>query len=155
MGKHRLILIAILALVVAVVVVIVKIPMQLGSDLCGGSQLTLAVQPMEQILKIAEREPEAVQWVIENRANGLSASEAIVQSSGQDQLLAQLPRIGDPAQAQRVLGGGAQLEFCQQKPNAEGNFQAVSQVAQWHEIQQTLLSKSTDTDAMATNTESL
>ncbi|NEP19454.1 MAG: hypothetical protein F6J97_21610, partial [Leptolyngbya sp. SIO4C1] len=41
-------------------------------------------------------------------------SEAVVQSAGQDQLIVQLPGVSDPEQAERVLGGTAQLEFRKQ-----------------------------------------
>jgi len=38
------------------------------------------------------------------------ASEAVVQTVGQDQILP-VARVSDPQQAERVLGGTAQLEF--------------------------------------------
>jgi preprotein translocase subunit SecD len=36
----------------------------------------------------------------------------------------QLPGVTDPGQAERILGGTAQLEFQEQKPGTEGQFQA-------------------------------
>ncbi|MEM8805615.1 MAG: protein translocase subunit SecD, partial [Cyanobacteria bacterium P01_G01_bin.38] len=111
MGKQRLILASILALAIAAVVVILRVETQLGLDLRGGSQLTIQVQPTEEITQITERELEAVQRVVEGRVNGLGVSEAVVQSAGQDQLIVQLPGVSDPEQAERVLGGTAQLEF--------------------------------------------
>jgi preprotein translocase subunit SecD len=51
-------------------------------------------------------------------------SEALVQTVGQNKILVQLPGVTDPTQAERILGGTAQLEFRQQKPGTEGEFQA-------------------------------
>jgi preprotein translocase subunit SecD len=155
MGKQRLILAAILALAVAAAVVIWQVPTNLGLDLRGGSQLTLQVQTTEQVPDITDRELEAVQRVIENRVNGLGVSEAVVQSAGQDQLLVQLPGVSDPAQAQRVLGGTAQLEFRTQKPNTEGQLRAIDQLIQQAEVQQELLLQSGDEAAIAKNTAEL
>ncbi|MGD1898672.1 MAG: protein translocase subunit SecD [Phormidesmis sp.] len=130
MGKQRLILASLLALVIAAIVIIVQIPTQLGLDLRGGTQLTMQVQPTEDIPNVGERELAAVQAVIENRVNGLGVSEAVVQSVGQDQLSIQLPGVSDPEKAERVLGGTAQLEFRSQKPETEGELLALQSVAQ-------------------------
>ncbi|MDV3352837.1 protein translocase subunit SecD [Leptolyngbyaceae cyanobacterium CCMR0082] len=136
MGKQRSMLVVIVGLAIAAVFTIVQLPTQLGLDLRGGSQLTLQVLTNEQVTQISERELEAVQRVIENRVNGLGVSEAIVQSSGQDQLLIQLPGVSDPAQAQRVLGGTAQLEFRSQRPGTEGQLRAISDIVNQQELEQ-------------------
>ncbi|NEP59954.1 MAG: protein translocase subunit SecD [Symploca sp. SIO2G7] len=136
MGKQRSMLVVIVGLAIAAVFTIVQLPTQLGLDLRGGSQLTLQVLTNEQVTQISERELEAVQRVIENRVNGLGVSEAIVQSSGQDQLLIQLPGVSDPAQAQRVLGGTAQLEFRAQQPGTDGELRAILDIVNQQEVQQ-------------------
>lgn len=128
MGKQRLILASLLALTIAAVVIIVQIPTQLGLDLRGGTQLTMQVQPTEKVPNIGERELAAVQRVIENRVNGLGVSEAVVQSVGQDQLSIQLPGVSDPDQAERVLGGTAQLEFRNQKAGSEAEIGALQTI---------------------------
>lgn len=151
MGKQRLILAAILALTIAAAVVIVQVPTRLGLDLRGGSQLTIQVQPTEQVQQITERELEAVQRVVEGRVNGLGVSEAVVQSAGQDQLVVQLPGVSDPQQAERVLGGTAQLEFRTQQPNTEGQLQAIQQVIQQQLLQQELLRDGGDAEAIQQN----
>jgi preprotein translocase subunit SecD len=155
MGKQRLILAAILALTIAAAVVIVQVPTRLGLDLRGGSQLTIQVQPTDQIPQITERELEAVQRVVEGRVNGLGVSEAVVQIAGQDQLVVQLPGVSDPQQAERVLGGTAQLDFRKQKPNTEGQVQAIQQVIQQAQVQQELLRSSSDAEAIQKNQEAL
>ncbi|MEL7521550.1 MAG: protein translocase subunit SecD [Cyanobacteria bacterium J06649_5] len=151
MGKQRLILASLLALVIAAVVLIVQVPTQLGLDLRGGTQLTMQVQPNEQIPRVGERELAAVQRVIENRVNGLGVSEAVVQSVGQDQLSIQLPGVSDPEQAERVLGGTAQLEFRNQNPGTEGELSALSTIAQQQQIEQITLQAAGDAEAIAAN----
>lgn len=132
MGKYRVWLGVILALTIAAVAVITQVPTQLGLDLRGGSQLTLQVQPTEAIPNISERELEAVQTVVEGRVNGLGVSEAVVQQLGNDQLLVQLPGVSDPQQAERVLGGTAQLEFRAQRPGTERQLPIENQILQEH-----------------------
>ena len=46
----------------------------------------------------------------------------------QTKFLIQLPGVSDPAQAERVLGGTAQLEFRSQKPGTDGQLLAERQV---------------------------
>lgn len=111
MGRQRSLLALILVLVIAAVVVLVKIPVRLGLDLQGGSQITIQVKTTKDLPKITERELDAVRKVMEERVNGLGVSEAVVQTAGEDQILVQLPGIDNPQQAERVLGGTAQLDF--------------------------------------------
>lgn len=120
MQKQRLILGLILLLVAAAITVLVKMPMRLGLDLQGGSQLTIEAKPTKDIPKISEPELESIKKVIENRVNGLGVSEPLVQTMGNRQILVQLPGVSDPQEAEKVLGGTAQLDFREQKPDTEG-----------------------------------
>ena len=151
MSKQRSILAALLALVIAAVVIITNVPTQLGLDLRGGTQLTMQVMPNEQITQVGERELAAVQRVIENRVNGLGVSEAVVQSVGQDQLSIQLPGVSDPEQAERVLGGTAQLEFRNQKQGTEGQLAALQRIAQQQLLEQQALLGTDNAEAIAAN----
>jgi len=155
MQKQRSLLALILVLVIAAIVAIIKIPIPLGLDLQGGSQLTIQVKPSEEIKQITERELEAVQRVVENRINGLGVSEPVVQTVGQDQILVQLPGVSDPEQAERVLGGTAQLEFRQQKPGTETQLFAFQQSRQELLATQAQLRKTGDTAAIAKNQSAL
>jgi preprotein translocase subunit SecD len=119
MQRQRSLLALILVLVIAAIAVIATIPLSLGLDLRGGSQLTIQVKTTPEIQQITDRELEAVKTVVEGRINGLGVSEPIIQTVGQDKILVQLPGVNDPQQAERVLGGTAQLEFKKQKPNTE------------------------------------
>ncbi|PSN18297.1 protein translocase subunit SecD [filamentous cyanobacterium CCP5] len=132
MARQRVLLALILALTLAAIWVIYQVPTRLGLDLRGGSQLTLQVQTTAEIPEITERDLDAVQRVVEERVNGLGVSEAIVQELGSDQLLVQLPGVSDPQQAERVLGGTAQLEFRAQRQGTEGELRAEQQVLQQH-----------------------
>lgn len=155
MQRQRSLLALILVLVIAAITVIVKIPIPLGLDLQGGSQLTIQVKPSEEIKQITERELEAVERVIEGRINGLGVSEPVVQTVGQDQILVQLPGVSDPQQAERVLGGTAQLEFRQQKPGTEAQLIVEQQVRQDLLAKQAELRKSDDAAAIQKNQEAL
>jgi preprotein translocase subunit SecD len=132
MAKYQAWLGLILAFTVAAVVVITQVPTRLGLDLRGGSQLTLQVKPTATIANVGDREMEAVQSVVEGRVNGLGVSEALVQQLGNNQLLIQLPGVSDPEQAERVLGGTAQLEFRAQRQGTEGQLAVEKQVLQGH-----------------------
>ncbi|CEJ42168.1 protein translocase subunit SecD [Umezakia ovalisporum] len=122
MQRQRSLLALILLLVMAAIAVIVTIPVPLGLDLRGGSQLTIQVKPAPEMREITERDLEGVQKVVEGRVNGLGVSEPVIQTVGTDKILVQLPGVNDPEQAERVLGGTAQLEFRQQKPGTETQF---------------------------------
>ncbi|MDC0837426.1 protein translocase subunit SecD, partial [Limnoraphis robusta] len=128
MRKQRSLLFLILLLVITSLIILVRVPIRLGLDLRGGSQLTIQLQTSDDVPRIDERVLEGVQSVIENRVNGLGVSEAVVQTVGDDQILVQLPGVSDPEQAERVLGGTAQLDFREQRPGTEGELFAEIQV---------------------------
>lgn len=119
MQRQRSLLALIFVLVMAAIAVIVTIPVPLGLDLRGGSQLTIQVKPAPPKAEITERDLAGVQKVVEGRVNGLGVSEPVIQTVGTDKILVQLPGVNDPEQAERVLGGTAQLEFREQKPGTE------------------------------------
>ena len=149
MQKQRVILGLIIVLVIAAITLIVNKPMRLGLDLQGGSQLTIQVKPTKEHPDITQLDLEAVQKVIENRINGLGVSEALIQSAGNNQILVQLPGVNDPQQAERVLGGTAQLEFREQKAGTEGQLGAESAVLKAAKDQQAILKKTKSTDKQA------
>ncbi|ARV62295.1 protein-export membrane protein SecD [Nostocales cyanobacterium HT-58-2] len=125
MQRQRSLLALILVLVIAAITAIATIPVPLGLDLRGGSQLTIQVKTTPEIQQITERELEAVKRVVEGRINGLGVSEPVIQTVGADKILVQLPGVNNPEQAERVLGGTAQLEFKKQKPNTETQLFAL------------------------------
>jgi preprotein translocase subunit SecD len=153
MQRQQSLLALIIIMVIAALAVIatpgLRVP--LGLDLQGGSQLTLQVQTTPEIPKITEKELDAVLQVVENRINGLGVAESLIQKVGSDKILVQLPGVKDPEQAERVLGGTAQLEFRKQKAGTETQF--FTYIASRNEIQAKLeaLRKSNDSDAIAKN----
>ncbi|MEH2391183.1 MAG: protein translocase subunit SecD [Nostoc sp.] len=155
MQRQRSLLILILVLIIAAITVIATIPIPLGLDLRGGSQLTIQVKPSPEIPKITERELEGVKKVVEGRINGLGVSEPVIQTVSSDKILVQLPGVNDPEQAERVLGGTAQLEFRSQKPNTETQLFAFQASRSELKVKQEELRKSTDKAAIDKNQEDL
>ncbi|MBF2097541.1 MAG: protein translocase subunit SecD [Gloeomargaritaceae cyanobacterium C42_A2020_066] len=136
MARQRLLLVLILGLVICALVLLGQIPARLGLDLRGGAQLTLQVKPSADVPQVDERVIEAVQRVVENRINGLGVAEALIQRAGNNQLVVQLPGVNDPQQAERVLGGTAQLDFRAQKPGTN-----LNQIAQLVQLRDALFSQ--------------
>lgn len=124
MEKQRWLLLLIVGLVILSLVILSKLPLQLGLDLRGGAQLTIQAKPTQEVKTISDNDINAVKTVIENRINALGVSEPLVQTVGTDKVLVQLPGVTDPQQAERILGGTAQLEFRPQRQGTEGQFAA-------------------------------
>ncbi|MEJ2515706.1 MAG: protein translocase subunit SecD [Gammaproteobacteria bacterium] len=78
----------------------------------AGDDFELAVRMSEQ--QVRERQDFAIEQntiTLRNRVNELGVAEPVVQRQGLDRIVVQLPGIQDPAQAERVLGATATLEF--------------------------------------------
>ena len=125
MRRQQSLLILIFVLLVGAIVILVQLPLRLGLDLEGGSQLTIEAQPTEEVPVISDRDLDAVLLVVRNRVDGLGVSEPLVQTVGENRISVQLPGVSDPAQAERVLGGTAQLEFREQVSNPEVEAQLL------------------------------
>jgi preprotein translocase subunit SecD len=72
----------------------------------------LVARMTEQLIR--ERQDFAIQQntiTLRNRVNELGVAEPVVQRQGLDRIVVQLPGVQDPAQAERVLGATATLEF--------------------------------------------
>ncbi|GBO54279.1 protein-export membrane protein SecD [Pseudanabaena sp. lw0831] len=153
MGKQSRLLAFVLAILIGAVYLIVSHPPKLGLDLRGGAQLTLQakINPEQGINEITPRIMETAKFVVEQRINGLGVSEATILLSGNDQLIVQLPGVNDPAQAERVIGTTAQLDFRKQKKSTESELRARLQIQQAATIQREVLKNSTDQKAIAEN----
>lgn len=121
-------------------------PAKLGLDLQGGAQLTLQAlpNPEQGIDKITPRVMESARFIVQQRINGLGVSEAVVLVVGEDQLSVQLPGVSDPAQAERVIGKTAQLEFRQQRQGTEAELRARQNEAQQLNLRLKLLENAGD-----------
>ncbi|MBD2200047.1 MULTISPECIES: protein translocase subunit SecD [Calothrix] len=155
MQKQRSLLALIVVLIIAAIAVILTIPIPLGLDLRGGSQLTIQVKPTAEIKQITENELEGVKKVVEGRINGLGVSEPVIQTVGTDKILVQLPGVNDPEQAERILGGTAELEFRKQKPSTEPQLFAFRASRFELKKKQDELRNSNDAAAIAKNQEEL
>lgn len=151
MEKQRIFIILIIVLVTTAIVTLINLPLSLGLDLTGGSQLTIQLNTTEKVPEITPEKLQGVRTVISRRVNGLGVSEAVVQSVGDDRILVQLPGISDPEEAERVLGGTAQLEFKTQADNPE--VEAQIQVRQ-QELNELLLQLSSESPENAQQLES-
>lgn len=80
---------------------------RLGLDLQGGTQVLLrAVQP-----NVTRDELQTAAGVVERRVNGLGVGESVVQTSGNDRVIVELPGVANPEQAIDTLRGTGKLEF--------------------------------------------
>ncbi len=125
MQRQRLTILLIVFLLSGALTALSVLPVPLGLDLRGGAQLTLQVQTTEEVQEISPQQLNDVRRVIENRVNGLGVSEPVVQTVGGDRISVQLPGVSDPAQAERVLGGTARLEFRPQREGTQQQLQAA------------------------------
>ncbi len=119
----------------------------------GGTQLTLRLKPTKQHPTISPADRDRVQQVIAGRTNGLGIKDAYVKSVGNDRIVVQLPGVKDARQAERVLGGTAQLEFREQKAGTEEQLGAELAVLRKNQARQAALkqSKSPNKSAIAAN----
>jgi preprotein translocase subunit SecD len=76
----------------------------------GEPQLVLSLSEQE-IRSIQEYALEQNLTTIRNRVNELGVAEPLVQRQGADRIIVELPGVQDTAQAKRVLGATANLEF--------------------------------------------
>ncbi|HEY9645860.1 MAG TPA: protein translocase subunit SecD [Chroococcidiopsis sp.] len=134
---------------------IARLDTKLGLDLQGGTQLTLQLKTTDAVPEITPEKLEGVKTVVEKRINGLGVSESVVQTIGENQLLVQLPGVTDPEQAERVLGGTAQLDFREQRKGTEAQLNIEFQVQQQLLNEQINLENSQDKEAIAKNQEAL
>ena len=80
---------------------------RLGLDLQGGTQVLLRAQDPstpKDVMQTAEQ-------VVDRRVNGLGLSETIVQLSGNDRIIVELPGVTNPEQVSETLRGTGKLEF--------------------------------------------
>ena len=102
--------------------------LKLGLDLRGGSQLLLEALPAPPLVpEITPEVMRGVETVINNRINSLGVSETVVQRSGKDRLIVELPGIKDPQQAKDRIGTTALLEFKELAvgPDGKPNWKGV------------------------------
>lgn len=75
-----------------------------------GNRLTVRLSQGE-IARIATDAVEQNRTVISNRINSIGVAEPVLQRQGEDRLVIQLPGLQDTAEAKRLIGATATLEF--------------------------------------------
>jgi preprotein translocase subunit SecD len=113
--KLRLLLVV--AVVFAALFVAFKQAPRLGLDLKGGTRLTLQAQPTADVPKITPAIMESLHAVIDRRVNGMGIGESIVQRSGEERLIVEIPGVSDPEEAKKSLGRVGKLEFKRLNPS--------------------------------------
>lgn len=84
---------------------------RLGLDLQGGTQVLLRARNLPEDNTRANDAMESARGVIEQRVNGLGVSESVVQRSGDDRIIVELPGVQDPNQAVATIRSAGRLEF--------------------------------------------
>lgn len=78
--------------------------------LADGNRITVRLSQGE-IARIAADAVEQNRTVISNRINAIGVAEPVLQRQGEDRLVIQLPGLQDTAEAKRLIGATATLEF--------------------------------------------
>ncbi len=86
------------------------VSVRLGLDLQGGTQVLMKADEL-----VDQELMQTAATVIERRVNGLGVSEAVVQLSGEDRIIIELPGVKNPEQAIETLRGTGRLEFIDTK----------------------------------------
>ncbi len=92
------------------VYVMATIPVQLGLDLRGGTQILLEAQDTAEVTvdpEVTERTLE----VLRRRVDAYGVAEPTLQVSGDNRIIIELPGVTDPDEALELIGQTAQLTF--------------------------------------------
>ncbi|MCX5441303.1 protein translocase subunit SecD [Streptomyces sp. NBC_00063] len=88
------------------------VPVRLGLDLRGGTQIVLEAQPADTTVTDDEATDRTVE-VLRGRIDALGVAEPTIARSGDNRIVVELPGVQDPRKAADVLGRTAQLTFHQ------------------------------------------
>lgn len=94
---------------------------RLGLDLQGGTQVLLRTTQEN----ITADELNTATGVIDRRVNGLGVGESVVQTSGSNRIIVELPGVANPEQAVDTLRGTGRLEFIDPQGQQLGEGQLV------------------------------
>lgn len=81
-----------------------------GLDLQGGLQVVMEARPPEG-QDVTEEMLAGTRDTVERRVSGLGVSEPLIQTRGDDQIIVELPGVGDPEAAVQVIAQTALLEI--------------------------------------------
>jgi preprotein translocase subunit SecD len=101
----------------------IKIPfeknwdLKLGLDLQGGTQLVYEADLSDVSDELKAEAINSARNVIERRVNAFGVSEPVIQVSGENRILVELPGIKDINEAKKMIGETPFLEFREENPN--------------------------------------
>ncbi|MFJ9547471.1 protein translocase subunit SecD [Streptomyces erythrochromogenes] len=98
----------VLAVIAAALTIALTVPVRLGLDLSGGTQIMLETRPTPTTGISREATDRTVE-VLRGRIDALGLAEPTLVRSGDHRILVELPGVQDPVKAAEVLGRTAQL----------------------------------------------
>ncbi|MEU3947935.1 protein translocase subunit SecD [Streptomyces sp. NPDC029526] len=117
------------AVVALAVFIAATVPVRLGLDLRGGTQIVLETRSTETTKADAAATDRALE-VLRGRVDALGVAEPSIVRSGENRIIVELPGLQDPRKAAEVLGQTAQLTVhpvlgaetgeAEEKPNDKG-----------------------------------
>lgn len=99
-----------LAVVALSLFIALTVPVQLGLDLRGGTQIVLETRSTETAVADGAATDRTLE-VLRDRVDALGVTEPTLARSGSNRIVVELPGVQDPAEAADVLGRTAQLTF--------------------------------------------
>jgi protein-export membrane protein SecD len=88
-----------------------RVPLRRGLDLQGGMHLALEVDDSKQVVADKSEAIDRALKTVRNRVEGFGVSEPVVQKSGTDRIIVELPGITEEDRAVAVIRDQAFLEF--------------------------------------------
>jgi preprotein translocase subunit SecD len=88
-----------------------RVPLKRGLDLQGGMHLALEVDESKGVVPQKSEALDRALKVVRTRIDQFGVSEPLVQKSGNDRIIVELPGIDDPQRAQEVVQKSAFLQF--------------------------------------------
>ena len=88
-----------------------RVPLKRGLDLQGGMHMTLEVDDSKQAVANPSEALDRALKVVRQRIDEFGLSEPVVQKTGSDRIIVELPGIDDPARATALIQQAAFLEF--------------------------------------------
>jgi len=96
--------------------------LEYGTDEVNGLYKLLINYAASEVLDIEERALQQNLVTLKNRVNELGVAEPLVQRQGKSRIVVQLPGIQDTAEAKRIIGKTANLEFRMEYEANSGSF---------------------------------
>lgn len=90
--------------------VFLTIPINLGLDLRGGTQIVLEAQDTPEVQVDSEVTARTLE-VLRRRVDAFGVAEPTLQVEGERRIIVELPGVTDPEEAIEVIGRTAQLTF--------------------------------------------